>query len=493
MKSTANLRVRSVVCVFLATLTLVFASSRPQPASANGTEAAWISLSIENGQAGGSLDLIAGQAYVFQRLTLAVDNRQVKDSREALEWLRHRSDFSSLDWNGVRESRAHWRNFHESRPAADLYSHVFEGAKWMGDANGFELSVLDAAGKIIGSPLRLTNNDFLNAQKQQDFDMVKAEYRYERFARHKDLTSAKTSRAVARIVLAVQTSLDKPLVIPANAHSLRVVWDKKPQQPYTIPIRLVPPTFNYGGKLHVKLDPEKPIYAPGDIIRATFTVIDQKGQHLKFSEYKENGIRQINIHLDGPVHNPTFYHEEWLSEFGKRNAYHLRAPILIPSTAKKSLNKKLKGPPLSADGTSMIVDLHVPKDLPKDQFGTFQVNATLWRNYASQTWADRFERFVQVGQQSPTHFPSVACESCHAPNTPMDIGLLIPPMVGVEKLKVDNIDSCVMCHDNSRGGSRRLSRFLHLIHENREKFTAAGHNCTSCHGSTDTARKGNYP
>lgn len=491
MKWVNNPRVFLIFTTLIAVVTLIFVGSRLQSASADSADAAWISLSIENGKPAGPLELIANQDYVFQRIILAVDNHSIKDNRDALEWLRHRSDFSSLNWDGVRESRAHWRNFHESRPSADLYSHVFEDAKWMGDANGFELSVLDANDKVLGSSLRLTNRDFLNSQKQQDFDMVKAEYRYEIFSRHKDLASAKTRRAVARIVLAVQTSLDKRMSIPANAHSLRVIWDKKPQQPYVFPIRLVPPAFNYGGKLHVRLDPEKPVYMPGDIIRATFTLLDQKGKHLKFSEYEKNGIRQINIHLDGPVHNPTFYHEEWLSEFGKRYAYHLRAPILIPSTARKSINKKLEGPPLDADGTSMVVELHVPKDLPKDQFGSFQINATLRRNYASQMWSDRFERYVQVGQETPTHFASVACESCHAPSTPMDVGLLIPPMVGVEKLKVDNIDSCVMCHDNSRGGSRRLSRFLHLIHMNRETFTAAGQNCGACHQTPVT--KGNYP
>lgn len=491
MRRINNLRIILFLTALIAVVTLALAGSRMRSASADSNDAAWISLSIENGKAAGPLNLIAGQNYVFQRIVLGVDNSSVKDSREGLEWLRNRSDFNSLNWDGVRETRAHWRNFHATRPSADLFSHVFEGARWMNDANGFELSVLSADGKVLGSPLYLTNRDFLNAEKQHEFDMVKAEYRYEGFEKHKDLASAELKHAVARIVLAVQVSLEKQLAIPPNAHALRIVWDKKPKQPYIFPIRLVPQAYNYGGKLHVKLEPEKPVYMPGDIIRATFTVVDQKGQNLKFSEYKENGIRQINIHLDGPVHNPTFYHEEWLSEFGKRYRHHLRAPILIPSTAHKSLRKDLDGPPLDPTGTSMVVELHVPKDLPMDQFGSFQINATLRRSYASQKWSDRFERYVQVGQMSPTHFGSVACESCHAPNTPMDVGLLIPPMIGVEKLNVSNIDSCVMCHDNSRGGSRRLSKFLHLIHMNRQKFSAAGHGCESCH-QTPVA-KGNYP
>lgn len=484
-------RAVAIGAVLLAAAALIGVNAQSQAPNA---EAAWISLSIENGAAAGPLDLIAGEAYVFQRITLAVDNRTAKDNSEALDWLRRQSHFSSLDWDGVRESRAYWRNFHASRPAADVYSHVFEGAKWMNDANGLELAVLDSAGKVIGTPLRLTNGDFLNRQKQQDFDMIKAEYRYENFARHKDQASAKIKRAVAKIVFAVQTDLAKRVTIPANAHALRVVWDKKPQYPYIFPIRLVPPTYNYGGKLHVKIEPEKRVYLPGDVIRATFTLTDQKGQPLKFSEAEKNGLRQINIHLDGPVQDPTFFHEEWLSEFGERYSHHTRAPALGLGTANQSSNTALPGPPLDASGTSMVVDLHVPANLIKKKFGTYEIGATIRRSYASQDWSDRLDRHIQVGQSEHTAFEKFGCQNCHAPNSPMDVGLLIPPMAGIEKLQVDSVQSCVMCHDNSRNGSRRLSRFLHIIHENRETFPApADQSCGLYHLTTQSLQKSRYP
>ena len=487
-------RIFSIVAVLLAVVILACVNSRLQSTSAETNDAAWISLSIEKGKAAGSLDFIAGEAYVFQRITLAVDNRGVKDNGDALDWLRRQSDFSSLDWNGVRESRAYWRNFHESRPAADVYSHVFEGAKWMDDANGLELAVLDSAGNVVGTPLRLTNGDFLNRQKQQDFDMIKAEYRYENFARHKDLASAKIKHAIAKIVFAVQTDLAKQLVIPASARSLRVVWDKKPQQPYIFPIRLMPPAYNYGGKLHVTIEPEKPVYVPGDVIRATFTLTDQKGQPLKFSEAEQNGLRQINIHLDGPVQEPTFFHEEWLSEFGERYSHHVRAPALGLGTAGQSANTALPGPPLDASGAKMVVDLHVPANLTKDKFGSYEIGATIRRSYASQDWTDRLDKHIQVGQTEHTEFEKFGCENCHAPNSPMDVGLLIPPMAGIEKLQVDSIQSCVMCHDNSRNGSRRLSRFLHIIHENRDQFPVAkDQSCGACHLTAGSIKKGTYP
>jgi hypothetical protein len=485
-------RICSIALVLLAIVGLAWATSRPRPSSAETGAAAWISMSIVNGKPG-PLSLIAGHDYVFQRITLAVDNRDINDSAGALDWLRHQSDFRSLNWDGVRKSREYWHNYRESRPDADLYSHVFDGAEWMGKSNALELTVLDADGKVVGGPLRLTNEDFLNRQRQQDFDMIKAEYRYENFTRHKDLASAKTKRAVAKIVFAVQTNLDKRLTIPASAHALRVVWDKKPQEPYTFPIRLVPPTYAYGAKLQVRIEPEKPVYVPGYTIRAAFSVVDQNGRPLKFSEFGKNGIRQINIHLDGPVQDPTYYHEEWLSEFGKRNAHHFRAPALGFGTANESANTALTDPPLDSDGTSMVVELHVPKNLPNDKFGSFEIGATVWRTYASQDWSDRLDRHIQVGQSAPTHFETFGCENCHAPNTPMDVGLLIPPMVGVEKLNVASIESCVMCHDNSRNGSRRLNKYLHLIHENRATFPAGKDSCALCHLTDDRITKGEYP
>lgn len=485
-------RIVSIALVLLSLAVLVGVNLRLRPPPAKTVDAAWISLSIRNGKAGAPLDLAAGQDYVFQRLTLAVDNRNVADG-DALNWLRDQSDFSALDWSGVRDTRAYWQNFSASRPDADLYSHVFEGAKWMDEDNSFELSVLDTNGKAIGQPLRLTNADFLNRQTQHDFDLIKAEYRYEHFTRSKDLDSAKSRRAVAKIVFAVQTDLAKRLTIPANAHALRIVWDKKPQAPYIVPINLVPGNYGYGGKLHVDIEPKKPVYLPGDVIRATFTLIDQNGQPLKFSEADKNGIRQINIHLDGPVQNPTYYHEEWLSEFGKRNAHHFRSPALGLGAANQSANINLDGPPLSADGSSMVVELHVQKNLPMDHFGTFEIGATVWRKYASEDWTDRLDTHIQVGQDAHTHFETFGCINCHVPDTAMDVGSLIPPMVGLEKLKVDSIESCVLCHDNSRNGSRRLNRYLHLIHMNQEKFPTGGNTCGLCHLGNDSIRKGEYP
>ena len=106
--------------------------------------AAWIALSITNGKAVGNLNLIAGQEYIFDRITLAVDNRSAKDNLDALDWLRRQSSFSVLNWDGVRESRAHWRNYRESRTDADLYSHVFEvpryGATRLLGTDGLSLS-----------------------------------------------------------------------------------------------------------------------------------------------------------------------------------------------------------------------------------------------------------------------------------------------------------------------------------------------------------------
>lgn len=450
---------------------------------------AWISLAIENGKPGGALNLVAGQEYVFDRITLAVDNRSLKDSGAALDWLRRESSFKGLDWDGVREARAHWRNYRESRPAADAYAHVFEGARWMEQPNSLELAVLDANGVVLGQPLRLANSDFLNRLKQQDYDMIRAEYRHEDFARHKDRNSAKVRRAVAKIVFAVQTDLKKRLVMPANAHALRVVWDKRPGEPYTFPIRLLQAPYNYGGRLEVKVEPDKPVYYPGDTIRATFTLRDQKGQPLSFADFDKNGIRQINIHLDGPVQNPTYYHEEWLSEFNARYSYHVRAPELGFGTATASTNRALKGPPLDETGTHMVVELHVPKNLPSTQFGTFEIGATAWRNYGSQSWIARLDRPIQVGQREHTHFEKFGCENCHVPNSAMDMGRLIPPMAGVAKLKVATIESCVMCHDNSRNGSRRLDKYLHLIHMNRDKFPAAKNNCAVCHLTAESIRK----
>src|SRR5437870_13568609 len=52
-----------------------------------------ISLSIQNGQPRAPIDLVADQEYVFDRIKLEVENRNVKDSQTALDWLKNQSSF----------------------------------------------------------------------------------------------------------------------------------------------------------------------------------------------------------------------------------------------------------------------------------------------------------------------------------------------------------------------------------------------------------------
>ena len=183
------LKSKIIFVVFVLGILLVSSCGRPSSNPedmGSPAEPPGITLSIHNGQPRAPLELVAGQEYVFDRIVLEAENRNIASSEEALEWLRDESRFQVLDWTGVREARAYWRNYKAVRPAADVFAHVFEGAAWMNEANALELSVLDAEGVRLGEPLLLSNQDFLNRQKQWDFDMIRAEFRYEDFARHKD-------------------------------------------------------------------------------------------------------------------------------------------------------------------------------------------------------------------------------------------------------------------------------------------------------------------
>ena len=155
-----------------------------------------LTLSIKNGRPEAPLDLVAGQEYIFDRVILEVEGRNINESREALDWLTKQSSFRVLDWNGVRETGAYWQNYKGSRPEADIFSHIFEGAAWTKEANSLELSVLDDHNSALGNPLRISSEDFLNHLKQWDFDMIKAEFRYDNFIRSKEKSSAKEKRAV---------------------------------------------------------------------------------------------------------------------------------------------------------------------------------------------------------------------------------------------------------------------------------------------------------
>lgn len=481
----------AVLLGFLSLLAFSCKSSPENPArESSPTAPPGITLSITNGQPEAPLELVAGQEYVFDRITLQVENRTVSDSPQALDWLKNQSSFQNLNWQGAREIRAHWRNYKASRPAADLFSHVFEGAPWMAEPNSLELSVLDEQGSVLGEPFHLSHHDFLNHLKQWDFDMIKAEFRWEDFARHKDKSSARVKRAVAKIVFAIQTNPTKRLRVPAGAHSLRVVWDKKPQEPYLFPIRLLDSPYPYGLQIQAQVEPQKDLYMPGEKLRATFRLLDRSGNILKLSEFAENGITRLYVHLDGPRHDPTFYHEEWLNDFrGNRFAHILRSPARGLGTADESLSTPRNEPPLDPTGTSLVVDLHVPDNLPRDAYGTFEIRAAAGRAYASQIVEIRLALPIPVGQSEKTEFERFGCKSCHIPDTPMDVGLLLPPMGVATRLSLDDFQECVMCHDNSRGGSRRLDKYLHLIHMNRDTFPVPKNNCVVCHMTAASIQK----
>jgi len=473
--------------MLLAAFFLTCASSGSQPAAPSvsgpsNTRPPGITLTIKNAEPESPLDLVQGQEYVFDRITLSAENRAVRDSQEALDWLRNQSYFRALNWDGVRQGRSFWRNYKETRPEADIYSQLFEGARWMDSSNALELAVLDGHGKALTGPLRLSNKDFLNQAKQWDFDMIQAEFRHEDLTRSKDLSSAKTRHAVAKVVFAIQSNLSKKLRIPKGAASLKIVWDKLPGEVFLVPIRPLTSPLRYGLRLQIKVDPEKDVYMPGDTLRTTFRLLDGSGKPLKISESEQNGITRLITHLDGPRQAPTFYHEEWLNDFrGKRYAHHFRSPALGMERDGRSEIIPLAAPPLDSTGSQIVVDLHIPRNLPPEAYGTFVIGVLFGRDYGGQKLDDSLERPIQVGMVEPTHVESFGCASCHAPGTGMEIGLLLPPMSGIERLRIDRFEECVLCHDNSRDGSRRLDKFLHLIHQNRDNFPASKNNCVVCH------------
>lgn len=208
----------------LATASCTTSADGSDPITGAASRPPGITLAVRNGRTA-PLDLVAGQEYVFDRITLEAENRDISDSTRALDWLRTQSSFRGLNWSGVRETRAYWRNYKETRIDADVFSHVFEGAAWMAQPNSLKLSVLGAGGAPLGEPVAISSDDFLNRLKQWDFDIIRAEFRLENLARHKDQSSARVRRAVAKVVFAIQTDLSKRLRIPAGAQSLRIVWD----------------------------------------------------------------------------------------------------------------------------------------------------------------------------------------------------------------------------------------------------------------------------
>lgn len=450
-----------------------------------------ITLHIRNGQAVSPLNLVAGQDYVFDRIILEAENNDVTDSLEALRWLSRQSDFRALNWEGVRETQAYWRNYKATSPEADIFAHVFEGAAWMGQPNNVQVSVLGGRDAILGTPLRLSHQDFLNSQKQWDYDMIRAEFRYEGLARHKDKSSARIKRAVAKVVFAVQTNRSKRLRVPAGATAVQLIWDQGAGQTYFIPVHLLPAPLPYGLQVQADIRPVKAVYQPGDTVQATFRLLDGNGNVLRLADFATNGVVRLHPRVEGPRHDPTVYHEEWLNRFPDGRFAHIVrfSPTVGSIQEGRTVTTPLKQPPFDPTGTALIVEFHIPEGLPRQAYGTFELRAAAARRYGSQLIELDFVASIQVGQAERTEMEKFRCASCHLPDTPMDVAVLIPPMWGTKPLDIENLQECILCHANTRSGAHRLGKYLHLIHTHRDKFPVAKNNCVVCHIATAGIKK----
>lgn len=473
----------------------------------------------------GTIPLVIGTDYFLHQLTLmdAVVNQHTdyQNPQPALAWMANESMFRDLDWSNVGVSLDEWRPI-DPHTGIWIREVFFDNATWMvQDDDVFTVEVLDSAGNPVAGPERpYTRNDFLSENATSGHSRVS--WRVEGLAPPAfpgDTTIRNppefppTFRTNVRIDL--NTSLDpfNSFEVPnvEGDGSIRVTWNKLPEQPFYFPVRFVrpesvpPSCFNEDGSpapCGFGLDPQIQLsapangefYEPGEPFVLQLRVKDSEGHLLhspnEFPSWNEFLFGQSNgLLYDGPKF--TYLEEDY------RSAYKIIGP-LQNLTAQSDVSKILpenvwQYPRQSADGDETMgvlvpalagnsgvpgmADARWPTQEPiliaeNAQPGTYVALLKTHRYFLGERTARTDTVYFQIGTAEKTSYPGHVgnCQICHR------------GVVSLENVRHgmsgDDVESCKGCHSGVRSS---FSRNIHAIHMRSDRYPMPRNDCTACH------------
>ncbi len=225
------------------------------PMSSPATPVA-LAIEIENG-VGVPLSVRAGQTFYLNQIDLRVFQNTSVD--EGVAALTRSGDWASLDWSGLQlvdQAPIILQN----ADGTTTYRHFFRFAKWMNTESNFLLEQVDSNGVPTAPPVELDAGREFQVKGRDDYwdRRFRAIQWTNDCASASDCSTATSFQEEALVELRYAQHPEKTFVIQPSTTALRLFWNQKPLEPYTIPLtQIASPQYDYGFSIDIQ-----PLTAP---------------------------------------------------------------------------------------------------------------------------------------------------------------------------------------------------------------------------------------
>lgn len=247
-----------------------------------------LALEVDNGR-GVPLRLQAGRRFAVDQIDLRA-SRDVDRDEPGLHTLRADSDFSTLDWRGLRRIE-HERILSPNPDGTYIDRRFFRNAAWMRKASLIVVWQVDAEGERVDDPVYLPVGPERGFAGRGAFFIRRLraiqwaqDCRPERPVPSADCRGATSFVEEALVELRNGRPDQQTLRLHPDTRALRLFWSARGGHPYRIPVEQVERAdLDYGFDIDVEaLTPTGPAgyYLPGQTLTFRVTLRDGRGQRL---------------------------------------------------------------------------------------------------------------------------------------------------------------------------------------------------------------------
>jgi hypothetical protein len=478
-------------------------SSAPKPAIG-------LSLFFQNGKMA-PITLYGDAPRYLQEVDIVVSVTTQTD--QGIEPLIRDSEFSALDWRGVKMVEEDWR---QGLDGTLTRQRFYRGARWMERPSAFLAIPTDDSGAPVGLPL-LFNAGIDDHWSELDDGFVR------RFVARQIATGCRavgdcagatfTAQGLAQARDALRAD-KRDLVIPAAATRLALKWSENPAASRVVALSHAPRSatpYDYG--FRVLLDPisnpaNGSYFMPGENVSFRITFSDGSGNRLHplgslptFGQFVRGEVASGLRYHDFSI-SPTLYYAL------KHRESNLEASLGGPTdrlrTAKSVIGPEQLSMPQQTsataveDGFSGVVqtvpqapilvggvfnpavwDTPIPDlvtfTIPNDAIpGTYVATIKARREFGGEALNRATTVEIQVGTPTPSTFIAKTgnCRECH--QGPSDFGKILHG--GTDRR------SCFVCHGPLFfEPDAALDIRVHQVHDRSDRFPGNMRNCALCH------------
>jgi len=475
-----------------------------------------LSLLFQNGQGRpATLTLVGDGPRYLQEVDIVASAKTTTD--EGIRPLIESGEFSSLDWEGVRQVEEDWRLDFDG--LTYVRQRGYRDARWMNQPGKFVVTPTDDAGNQVGEALvAQTGADDRAGSGDDGFTRRFVARQITRGCRAVGDCSGSTDFTAYALVQwrdALRPEV-RARKIPAEATRLTLRWTVNESASYTVPVRHAAPSeFPYGYGLGISLEElSAPLngsyYLPGEVLTYRVTFTDGAGRRLHprgslptYGQFMRGEVRSGLRYLTIEDY-PTLYYAQKHRQGDMQIAFAGPVDKLRTSqtvlTLEQALLPQHTQATVARDGYTSVVQILPPASVVfgglyapavwetpvSDTFrfaipleaqpGTYLLVIKARREFGGEPQKQAKVVEVQVGQRERTTYePKTGrCETCHT--GPTDLKAILH---GVE---TSDRRACIACHGPLYfEPDAPLDIRVHTVHDRSRRFAGDMQNCATCH------------